>query len=177
MKALQTIVVVVLLVILAVVGIAITMPPEFAVEDTAMISAPADSLYARFVVPRTWARWSSWSTRKDPTLVYSYAGPDSGVGATMKWTSAKMGSGQFEIAEAQPGRLVRYELQMAGGLAVIHGRVTLEPAAGGTQVTWRDTGTLGKNPIVRLLYPLLGRQMHAAYEESFANLRRELQGS
>ncbi len=177
MKVLQTIVIVVFVVIVVLLGVALLMPAEFSVEDSAVIPAPPDSLYARFASPRTWARWSSWTDRRDPTLVYGYAGPDSGVGAVMTWTSAKMGSGRFEIAEARPVSLVRYELRMAGGAVAIHGRVALAPEAGGTRVTWRDTGSLGQNPIARLLYPLLSRQMHGAYEESFAGLRRDLAGS
>jgi len=50
------------------------------------------------------------------------------------------------------------------------------PGAGGTKVTWHDTGELGKNVLLRYLGPVLDRSLAAAYEKSFAGLRREAKG-
>ncbi len=175
MKWLGIIVVVLVVVIAAVAIYAFTLPPEFSAQQTTVITCPAESLYVRFATPRTWARWSAWTTRRDPTLAYTYSGPDSGVGSAMQWTSKTMGNGQLAIVEAVPGRLVHYELRFMGNPAPIVGRVELEPKAGGTQVTWRDQGRLGSNPVMRLMYPLMKKMMVSSYDESFANLRNETQ--
>ncbi|HVP14883.1 MAG TPA: SRPBCC family protein [Terriglobales bacterium] len=173
MKILGIVVVVLVVIVAAVLTFALTLPAEFSAQDNALISAPPESLYARFATPRTWARWSAWTTRSDPTLAYTYSGPDSGLGATMHWTSQKLGSGQLQIVEAVPGRLVHYELHFMTSPAPIVGRVRLEPKAGGTEVTWSDQGSLGGNVVMRLMYPLMKTMMRKAYQESFANLRAE----
>ena len=108
MKVLLAILVVLVIIVAVVVGIAFTMPAQFSLQDSAVIAAPPETLYVRFATPRTWARWSAWTTEKDPTLAYTYPGADSGVGAIMKWTSKAMGFGQLEIVEVQPGRMVHY---------------------------------------------------------------------
>jgi len=157
-------------------AVAFFLPSTFSVEGSAVIAAPADQVYAKYATPRTWARWSAWTTEGDPTLVYAYSGPDSGVGAVMSWTAKKMGNGQLEIVEAVPGQTLRYELAMAGSDMKVHGRVVFEPVAEGTKVTWTDSGTLGKNVLLRYLGPVLDRAMKAAYQKSFANLQREAKG-
>ena len=176
MKVLRNLLIVVLVILAGVLGASFLLPPNFAAEGTDVVPGDAGPVYAKFATPRTWARWSAWTTRRDPTLVYTYAGPDSGVGAIMRWTSHAMGNGQLEIVGAVPGREVRYELGMTGSSMAVHGHVGFEPVPGGTRVTWRDTGTMGGNPLGRYLHPLLGRGLRAAYRESFANLRREAQG-
>jgi hypothetical protein len=156
--------------------IAFFLPATFSVQRATVIAAPADAIYARFATPRTWARWSAWTTEADPTLVYTYAGPDSGVGAIMRFTAKKMGNGELEIVEAVPGQAVGYELRMTGSDMAVHGRVAFEPTEGGTRVTWHDSGSLGKNILMRYLGPLLDKSLAAAYEKSFAGLRRETKG-
>ena len=108
--------------------------------------------------PRTWATWSAWTAEADPTLLYAYAGPDSGIGAVMKFTAQRMGNGELEIVEAVPGQAVGYELRMAGTDMKVSGRVTLEPAGNGTKVTWRDSGDLGRNVLLRYLAPDAGQE-------------------
>jgi hypothetical protein len=174
MKVLVIVLGVVVVLFVGALVIGTTMSPEFAVRGSTVIAAPVDSLYARFATPRTWARWSAWTVNADTSLRYTYEGPDSGPGATMRFTSRRMGSGALRIAVAEPDSLVRYELKFAGSEMVVHGRVRLEPVGNSTRVTWQDSGTLGGNVLVRLLKPLLDRSMAAAYETSFAGLRREL---
>jgi uncharacterized protein YndB with AHSA1/START domain len=176
MSLLRNLVIAVAVVLLLLLAVAFFLPATFSVQRSAIIAAPAEQVYTKFVTPRTWARWSAWTTAADPTLVYTYAGPDSGVGAIMKFTAKKMGSGELEIVEAVPGQAVGYELRMTGTDLDVHGHLTLEPAAGGTKVTWHDSGRLGKNVLLRYLGPMLDKSLAAAYEKSFAGLRRETKG-
>jgi uncharacterized protein YndB with AHSA1/START domain len=176
MKIIRALAIAIALVLLLLLGVAFFLPSSFSAQRSALITAPAAQVYAKFASPRTWARWSAWSTAADPSLVYTYAGPDSGVGAIMQWTSKKMGSGQLRIVEAEPGQRVSYELGMTGSDMAVHGQVTFEPAGEGTKVTWHDTGSLGKNVLARYLGPVLDKSLAAAYEKSFANLQREAKG-
>jgi hypothetical protein len=174
MRILRNLVLAVAVVLVLLLVVAFFLPARFSVEGSTVIAAPAGPLYASFATPRTWARWSAWTTAADSTLVYTYAGPDSGAGAIMRFTARKMGNGELEIVEAVPASLVRYELRLAGTDMKVAGRVTFAPAAGGTQVTWNDSGDLGRNVLLRYLRPVLEKNLAAAYQRSFAGLRREV---
>jgi hypothetical protein len=173
MKILRNAVIAIAVVLALFLAIAFFLPSRFVVERSTVIAAPADSIYARVATPRTWATWSAWTAREDPTLVYTYVGPGSGVGAVMRFTAQRMGNGELEIVEAVPGRAVGYELRMTGMDMKVRGRVTFEPAATGTKVTWRDSGDLGGNVLLRYLAPVLDRNLAAAYGKNFQGLTRE----
>ena len=170
MKILRNVVIAIAAILVLFLGVAFFLPSKFSVERSTLIAAPADSIYARVATPRTWATWSAWTVEEDSTLVYTYAGPDSGVGAIMKFTAKRMGNGELEIVEAVPGQAVGYELRMTGTDMKVNGRVTLEPAGNGTKVTWRDSGDLGRNVLLRYLAPMLEKNLAAAYEKNFAGL-------
>ena len=177
MRILKNVVIAVAVLLVLLLAAAFFLPATFSVQRSAVIAAPAGQVYAKFATPRTWATWSAWTTEADPTLVYTYAGPDSGVGAVMKFTAKKMGNGELQIVEAVPAQAVSYELRMTGSDMVVRGRVAFEPAGGGTKVTWHDTGDLGRNVLLRYLGPMLDKNLAAAYEKSFAGLRRETKGA
>ena len=172
MKVLRGFVLVVGALIVLAFIVSLCLPKTYSVERSAVIPQDANSLYARFATPKTWGQWSAWTTAKDPTLHYQYEGPDSGIGATMKWTSRSMGDGKLTIVEAVPSDHVRYEMRMVGTDMQVHGHVRFEPAGNGTRVTWHDTGDLGSNPLYRLFTPVLDRALGDAFEQAFANLRR-----
>jgi hypothetical protein len=176
MRLLKILFILLVVIVVLLVGIAFLLPSTFSLVGETVIAAPPDSLYARFATPRTWADWSAWTTEEDPTLVYTYSGPELGVGAAMEWTGTQMGKGRLEVIEAFPGREVRYELHMQGSGLTVHGHVLLEPADGGTRIVWRDRGDFGANPFNRYFGPFMDRMMGAAYEKSFSRLRGELWG-
>ena len=173
MKILRNVVIAIAVLLVLFLVIGFFLPSTFAVERSTVVAAPADSLWVRVATPRTWATWSAWTAKEDSTLAYTYAGPESGVGAVMRFTAQKMGNGELEIVEAVPGRVVGYELRLAGTDMKVNGRVTLEPEGDGTKVTWRDSGDLGGNVLLRYLVPMLNGNLAAAYEKNFAGLRRE----
>lgn len=173
MKILRNIVIAVAALLVLFLVIAFFLPSKFDVERSTVITAPADSIYARVVTPRTWATWSAWTVKEDSTLVYTYAGAESGVGAIMRFTAKQMGNGELEIVEAVPGRVVGYQLRLVGTDMKVNGRVTCERSGEGTKVTWRDSGDLGGNVLLRYLAPMLEKNLAAAYEKSFEGLRRE----
>ncbi len=177
MKVFRLVAYVVAVILLLCLVIAFFLPSTFSVQGSGVIAASADQVYAKFATPRTWARWSAWTTEADPTLAYTYSGPDSGVGAVMAWTAKKMGNGRMQIVEAVPGQRVRYDLSMTGSDMTVHGDVRFETVPEGTKVTWSDSGTLGKNVLLRYLAPVLDTALKAAYQKSFEKLQREAKGS
>jgi hypothetical protein len=173
MKILRNAAIAIAAILVLLLVIAFFLPSKFVVERSTLIAAPVDSIYARVAAPRTWATWSAWTVKEDSTLLYTCAGPESGVGAIMKFTAQRMGNGELAIVEAVPGRAVGYQLRLTGTDMKVNGRITLEPAGSGTRITWRDSGDLGRNVLLRYLAPMLEKNLAAAYEKNFQGLTRE----
>lgn len=174
MKVAARVVTVVFLLILLSLCIGFVMPSHYSVQRTAVLPAPPESVYTRVATLRTWDRWSAWNARRDPSLVYSYEGPETGAGSVMRWTSRKMGDGHLDLVNVDPKRSVQYDLRMAGSDFTAHGTIQLEPTSGGTRVTWRDDGNLGSNPVYHLMGPFMDKLLGADFERSLDGLRREL---
>ncbi len=174
MKVFTRIVLAVLALMLITLCAGFLMPSHYAVERSAVIAAPPESVWTRMATLRTWGRWSAWTSRADPTLAYTYAGPETGQGAVMRWTSRKMGDGALSIVGAVPAQSVDYELRMTGSDFTAHGHIRLAPEGGGTRVTWRDDGDLGGNPVYRLMGPMMDAMLGGAFERSLQGLRGEM---
>ncbi|MFC4125981.1 SRPBCC family protein [Nocardia rhizosphaerae] len=90
---------------------------------------------------KKWRLWSPWEDA-DPQLGRTYTGPESGVGAHYAWRgNRKAGAGTMEIkadAEREIGIELAFEKPFKATNFVVF---TLEPVQGGTEVTWKMTGT------------------------------------
>jgi hypothetical protein len=51
------------------------------------------------------------------------------------------------------------------------GAITLEPAGGGTRVTWTNTGDTGGNPLKHYLAASMDRMVGPDFEQGLANLK------
>lgn len=177
MKLVRNVVIGIAVLFFATVIVGLFMPSTFAVERSRTIAAPPEVVFGLFATPRTWADWSAWNTRADSTLRYAYEGPETGVGATMKWTAKQMGSGTLRITEAAPHASVRYEVRITDTPVVVRGAVSLAPDGAGTRVTWHDEGEVGKNPMMRLVLPVIRGSMGNAFELGFDGLERLAAGA
>lgn len=101
-------------------------------------------------------RFKDWNplVLRDPRMKIQLTGPDSGVGATLNYSSDKpqLGEGSYKITAAEPGQSITYAID--------------NPQRGGdkkTQFTFRPTGHAGRNIQITQTYDvdygwdLLGR--------------------
>ena len=80
--------------------LATTKPATFAVQRSAMMQAPAETIFPLINNFHQWTKWSPWENR-DPALNRSYGGTESGKGAIYAWEGNKnVGSGRMEILDA-----------------------------------------------------------------------------
>lgn len=58
-------------------------------------------------------RFDDWNplVLRDRSMKLALEGPESGVGATLKYTSDNMGSGSYKIVESEPGKKVAYAIE------------------------------------------------------------------
>jgi hypothetical protein len=114
---------------------------NFEVSRRTVIAAEPARIHALIDNFHQWRLWSPWEDA-DPQLARTYTGPESGVGARYAWRgNRKAGAGAMEIkadAEREIGVELTFEKPFKATNFVTF---TLAPVVGGTEVTWKMTGT------------------------------------
>ncbi|MDI9917330.1 SRPBCC family protein [Rhodococcus sp. IEGM 1379] len=114
---------------------------EFLVERSTVVNADTSKIFALINDFHQWTQWSPWEGL-DPAMQRTYAGPDSGVGASYAWSgNKKAGSGSMSITESVPNERVVLDLSFLKPFKAQN--VTtflLEPQGENVAVTWRMTG-------------------------------------
>jgi uncharacterized protein YndB with AHSA1/START domain len=79
-----------------VIAVALLKSPDFRVERSLVIAAPAEKLFPYFDNHKKFNEWNPW-VKMDPEATNTYTGPDSGVGAVANWDGKKVGKGSATI--------------------------------------------------------------------------------
>lgn len=168
-------------VVVAVIGLllgSLLLPSKWSVERSIVVNAPAARIYplvANF--KKGWLQWSSFD-REDPSITYTYSGPDTGAGASRAWVSRRMGNGGMTIVKADPQQGVEFSLEMNGEKGAVHGTIAFAPEGKATRVTWTDAGEIGvRHPIHRYVFTFaIDRIMGPHFERSLAALKEKAEG-
>jgi len=155
------------------VGGAFLLPQQVHVERSTVIGAQPGQVFA-VVNDLTRSReWGPWYKR-DPNMKLEFEGPPAGVGAKLSWDSAEEGKGSQEIVESTPFSRVKTKLDfLEQGTAT--GTFDLEPAEGGTKVTWSMDTDVGTNPLMRYMGLMFDTWIGADFEAGLANLKQLVQ--
>jgi uncharacterized protein YndB with AHSA1/START domain len=162
----------IVLVLGGVVALASLRPNSFSVSRSAVIQAPAESVFARLVDFHAWRDWSPWASL-DPNATESFNGPQSGVGSSFAWSgNRKVGAGKMTILECVKDELLRlkldFERPMRGTRAA---SFELKPEGDATRLTWTMKG---KNDFQAKLFSLFvncDRLIGGDFEKGLANLK------
>src|SRR5262245_24631613 len=175
MKALKTIVLIVLLVPIALLLVSLFLPSRYRVERSLAIQATPGAIFTRVNTLKSWPEWTAWTTARYPDMQISFAGPESGAGATYSWNGKSSGHGTLKITRAEPDKGIGYELDFENGKYVSTGAISLVDSGGLVTVTWSNEGNLGWNPVSRYFGLLMDRMMGPDFEEGLRNLKRGLE--
>jgi uncharacterized protein YndB with AHSA1/START domain len=170
MKYVQWVLVVIGTVLLVVVAVGVALPSGYDVRRSIHVNAPPDRVYDLVVDTRRWKEWTVWNQR-DPAMAVSYSGPPFGRGAKWSWDSKSEGRGSMEFTYVVPNERVDYRLAFPAFNMVSRGAIVLEPAGGGTDVTWIHTGDTGSNPVKHYLAAFMDRMVGRDFEQGLANLK------
>ena len=176
MKVVQWAFAVIGAVALAVVGVGFLLPSTFTVQRSIEIKAPPRKVYDMIHEPAQWPRWAVWNKR-DPEMRIRYSGPQFGKGAKWSWQSSTEGTGSMEFTHVEPDRFVEYALVFPDFGLRSSGALKLEPVAGGTRVTWTNTGDVGTNPLKHYLPLVMDRMVGPDFEAGLANLKEVVERS
>ena len=155
---------------LAAVVFVAAQPSAFVIERSLVIEAPADVVYGHIASLRAMDAWSPW-VKMDAQMKVAYEGPEAGVGARSSWEGPEMGQGRLTVIAVKPEE-VEMKLQMLTPMQATNRVVfTLEPADGGTEVTWRMEGTNGFIGKAMTLLMGMDEMVGGPFEQGLAALK------
>ncbi len=174
MRVLKIVVLVVIAFSVLVFGVGSFLPKDFRVERSIHVDAPAGVVFDQVNTLRNWSAWSPWTAR-DPTIENSYSGPESGVGASVSWTSEGSGDGTQTITKSERPSRIETQLDF-GEMGQPTADWSFEPSAEGTKVTWglsgRANGALGG-----YFAAMMDRMLGADYEDGLARLKQVVEST
>ncbi|HTO79706.1 MAG TPA: SRPBCC family protein [Methylocystis sp.] len=155
-----------------VIALASLKPNVFSVSRSAVIDAPAESVFARLVDFHAWKDWSPWA-RLDPNAKESFEGPESGVGSSMAWSgNRKVGAGKMTILECVRDELLRLKLDFERPLRGTRAAsFELRPEGDATRLTWTMNGRNDFQAKLFSLFVDLDKLIGGDFEQGLANLK------
>lgn len=146
------------------------LPREVHVEREVQIEASQETVFALINDFKEWPKWSPWEGL-DPDMTMEVTGPDSGVGQVMRWSGNKdVGEGMQKITVSEPYELIENELDF-GDMGVAKSFFRIEPAEGGSLVTWGFDTDMGGNPVGRYMGLLMKRWLGRDYDRGLQQLK------
>jgi uncharacterized protein YndB with AHSA1/START domain len=135
-KLLKAIVWILAALVVIFVGGGYLLPNEVTVQRQTEIKAPPEKVFALVGGHKRFNEWSPWA-ELDPNTVYTYEGPESGVGAKMRWASndPNVGAGSQVITEHLPNSHVAVDLDF-GAMGKSQAYWDLQPEGTRTLATW-----------------------------------------
>ena len=150
-------------------GVGSCLSQDFRVERSIEIDAAPEEVFEQVNSLRNWNAWSPWIAR-DPTIENTYSGPDSGVGASVSWTSEKSGAGSQTITVSERPSRIETQLDF-GEMGQPKADWKFEPSGAGTRVTWGLTGTAA-GALGGYFAAMMDGMLGPDYEEGLARLKQ-----
>lgn len=171
MRALKTL----LIILFALLGLMVILglmgPSTTVVTRSAVIQAPAEVIFPYVSNLRTMHEWSPWKDM-DRDQKTTWEGEDGTVGSIQKWEGDTVGKGSQRITALDPNRSVRSELKfMEPWEATSEVGIDLEPADGGTKVSWTMTQQNGFMAKVMSVFMDMDKMVGPDFEKGLAKLK------
>jgi carbon monoxide dehydrogenase subunit G len=138
MRVLKLAVLIIIALSILVFGVGAFLSKDFRVERSIEIAAAPEVVFDEVNSLKRRAAWSPWLA-KDPSIQNTYSGPDSGVGATVSWTSEDSGNGTQRITKSERPTRIESALDF-GDMGQPNSDWTFEPSGAVTKVTWGLSG-------------------------------------
>jgi len=146
-------------------GYVAMQPGEYAVAREVTINASPEAIFPHVSEPKKMNVWNPWA-EMDPTAKFSYAGPESGVGAKTIWEDGKqMGTGSATVIEQVPNASVKTRLEFKKPNEMVQDAIiTLTPNGTQTTVRWAVSG---HNSFMGRIFCTLFMNMEKMISETF----------
>jgi hypothetical protein len=170
MKILKIIGIIVVVLILIVVGYGLSLSGEAQMERSTVIYAPVEKVFNSVNTFANVKEWSPWM-KIDPDVKIEFSGPEYGTGAKYSWASEmpELDKGTQEILESSDGNYVKTQMVFAIP-GEFYAEYILEPADGGTKLTWTYDGKV-EGLMWKILMSGTEAQLGPMYEQGLADLK------
>jgi hypothetical protein len=156
--------------VLSVIGLA--LPPTFKVTRTLRISNSAAGIYPYLNTIERWPEWTILNKSKDATLLYSFSGPERGIGGVVTFDGEKLGNGKITITDSERDHSLNFEVKLNEEQVIIHGVILLDPRSSGTDVSITLEGDVGFHLVNRYVILMTNQVYGTVLDETLQNLRR-----
>lgn len=173
---LKTVGIILLVLLGALLLMASRQPDAFAIERSVVIAAPAETIYPKIADLHQWAPWSPYE-KLDPQMKKVFNGTPGAAGASYYWSgNSKAGEGTITVRELMPPSKITMQLDM---LKPIEGHnvieFNLEPASGGTRVTWAMRGANSFLSKVVSVFMNMDTMIGKDFEDGLASLKTQVE--
>lgn len=155
--------------VVVLIAVGFTLPRTHSIEVSTEIDAHPATVFALVNDFRRFTLWAPWSDT-DPGARFIYSGNRRGVGSTVTWDGAALGTGVQTIAESRPHEYVGI-IMNPGEPGEAKSWFRLTGGAGSTTIYWGFEADYGLNFVGRYFGPMLGGVVARDYEAGLANLR------
>ncbi len=162
-------------IVLALVGLCLAaglfLPKRVHVERSITTSASPATVYGIVNGFKRFNEWSPWF-ELDPKATYTYAGPESGIGAKMTWSSqqSNVGSGSQEIVAVEPGHAVKTKLEF-GDQGLSTSTLTITPEGGSSRIVWAFDASFEDDYFGRYMGLMFDKFIGQDYEKGLSKLK------
>jgi effector-binding domain-containing protein len=175
MKIIRRILFIILCIALVVIAAGYVLPRKVHVERKLVMVISQKTIYNQVNTLKNWTKWLPW-LQKDTSLHILCSGPESGVGATLKWLSSdrNIGNGSISIISG----VVSDSLEVVFDFAEkgkSTGKFIFLKANEGIIVTYSLASDLGMNPISRWFGLFSDYLIGPDIEQSLYNLKELVQ--
>lgn len=175
MKAIKLVAISLLILMVLFFGVGFFLPTTWNTDASTVIAAKPEVIFPHLNTLREWPRWTAWNEESDPTVQWTFTGPESGVGCTMSWTGEELGTGSLIIKESVKDQKIAYELSMEE-FPSASGTLELLPGTAGTIVQWRGNGDIGMAPLGGYFIMFMKPAMKAALSDGLERLKQQCEG-
>jgi effector-binding domain-containing protein len=175
MKIFRRILLIILCIALVVISIGFILPRKIHVERSLLLNASQKTVFNQVNILKNWVKWSPW-LQMDTNLRLIYTGPESGVGAKVKWMSSdkSVGSGNVSIVSSVLPDSVEVVFDFAEkGKST--GKYLFRKENNGTNVTSSLESDLGLNPMSRWIGLFSDHLIGPDIEQGLFNLNNLVQ--
>jgi Polyketide cyclase / dehydrase and lipid transport len=164
----------VLVVVVIILGLALTKPSTFRVERSITVNASPEKVAGLINDFHQWNEWSPWA-KLDPTMKTTYTGPTSGPGAIYEWEgNSKVGKGRMEILSVEPAKTsIKLDfLKPFEGHNISD--FVLEPQGSATRVNWVMYGPTEFFPgKIMSVFTSMDKMIGPDFDKGLANLKTD----
>lgn len=156
--------------------IGLALPSILDVQRSVTINAPPSAIFPYINDLKAFNQWSPWA-EVDPNTQYTFAGPASGVGAKMIWSSKDpgVGGGTQQITASESDRRVEVVLDF-GEQGQGRSYYDLKPEGLNTVVTWSFNTDFGYDLVGRYFALMMDDMVAEEYEKGLENLKVLVEG-